>query len=495
MAAAAGGAGGGILLPAPREPVDWAELLIWLASTHGPGRFLFTQVVDAQFRNAGIPGYAGPQPDPWKDHHAGSMWTIIARVPTEVIKLSDTTIGKYFGNDGTVDLQQDWWYGDGAKLAERIAVFERTRRSGSKVTKDERSGFVLSSKDCTGLVESKPLDDLRTHVAAGSLAPAINVLGTNSDDARMLMRGAIYVRRAEGIAITDKEPEKLLVYDLLRDLDKLVVAAIEGALLQACVSRKHIPDSLVTATRGAIAGISDAKGFLGKTLSAILDCAVEALPKKQYATLQPALRCAGEIWQMMLGSYVGSDAARHMGAIVYTWAEKDETFAMWPEFAPADTAAPYSMIKCVIGEQVEEWATELWKFLKSGGTKPASLATRLEPRQLERDNITFRQVKEKIAQLERENRFNQTPQRGRGNAITWGNATTINDDDGCKMCRLAGVPAAHARHRTEDCALLKIVRSERGELLHKQQHHRQRWKDSDRERERDRGRDKEQDRK
>eukprot|EP01052_Picozoa_sp_SAG31_P050366 SAG31_NODE_11459_length_1027_cov_96.506466_1_plen_97_part_10 len=92
---------------AATTPASFQALLDWIKDSHGPGRTTFTKVVDAQLRVSGVPGFTGPQPDPWLDHHAGAIWLVISRLPEDAVKITDVTIGDtvYCDDTALADVQ------------------------------------------------------------------------------------------------------------------------------------------------------------------------------------------------------------------------------------------------------------------------------------------------------------------------------------------------------------------------------------------------------
>eukprot|EP01052_Picozoa_sp_SAG31_P021333 SAG31_NODE_1644_length_7652_cov_2.702502_8_plen_98_part_00 len=92
------------------------------------------------------------------------------------------------------DSKQEWWFSVGSQLAERISVAERARKCGSKLTDADRAGYTISVRECITVLASRTFDTLRSKVVVGKLSEAIGIITANDDNARLLLRGALYVR-------------------------------------------------------------------------------------------------------------------------------------------------------------------------------------------------------------------------------------------------------------------------------------------------------------
>eukprot|EP01052_Picozoa_sp_SAG31_P004973 SAG31_NODE_212_length_20157_cov_9.648868_18_plen_371_part_00 len=342
---------------ADAAPGSIQELLNWIRSPAGPGRDTTTRALDAQFRADGVPGFSSVPAAAWGDHNTATVWLVIER-NCSTIKFSDILIGPtaYLSADADPNARAaaafNWWHVYGAKFANRIGREERFRRAGSKLSKDESAGRVLSSPECGEIYESRAFVNMRGHIARDDLSQAIAALDGLDEDARRLRRALLYIRQADGLQISPGDTERQAVYTALRDLDALLDAAVEGEILTAFVHLKNIPDSLIRDVREQLGDISrDPERLLQRGTAAVLGCEVKELHKKQYEKLRPALQCVGQILNLTLGTAAGNHTGRNLQAVVHYWAVEDATFTHWPGFAPSDEPAASEMIKTVLVTQ------------------------------------------------------------------------------------------------------------------------------------------------
>eukprot|EP01052_Picozoa_sp_SAG31_P036378 SAG31_NODE_4531_length_3158_cov_4.651193_1_plen_76_part_00 len=55
------------------------------------------------------------------------------------------------------------------------------------------------------------------------------------------------------------------------------------------------------------------------------DARYEKLKDKSFTEIRPALKCAGEVLNLSMGSTAGTNLAKHLEAIVLSWAVHDDS--------------------------------------------------------------------------------------------------------------------------------------------------------------------------
>ena len=73
----------------------------FLSGQYGPGSVVMAEALDSQFRGAGIEGFKGAAPTPFKEWHVGAVWAEIEK--STDIDFASFTIGEqvYLGAPGT----------------------------------------------------------------------------------------------------------------------------------------------------------------------------------------------------------------------------------------------------------------------------------------------------------------------------------------------------------------------------------------------------------
>eukprot|EP01050_Picozoa_sp_SAG11_P005398 SAG11_NODE_380_length_9956_cov_6.339454_4_plen_453_part_00 len=340
----------------PTQQAPSFNMLLHFISNHGPGIEAFATAMDSQFRSAGIKNFKTTAPTKLSEHDLGNAWAEIMRC--QDIDFQRFVIGRevYEGPADGSDAQKkqhrfEWWAGNGDRLIKALIESAEGRQGGRNYSKDELRGHILTQKECVVIHKSSVFSKLAKAVDDENLSEAQRHISKDKKAAALLRRGLIGIKHAETLKIPEKQTEKSAVYDTLFDMNTLIAYAIKGKIHSLFPLRKLTPLAFAESVRDALATIDDPENCIIRTLALLLECDTNGLSMLPYATIQPALRAVGELWQLHIGTaYMGEQVARNLASPLVIWAQGDSQFVHWPDFAKAERLGdnPVSLIKRIV---------------------------------------------------------------------------------------------------------------------------------------------------